>query len=179
MPMMGTTYMDFSTGSFHVDGDAPLTQAQVDSVWRHLPTTGASWVERGHLFVQQFDGAKAFDLGPVERGVKGTSDKARFGWHSTHHHATKKSPAKPPTSGWLLQLKDRPYYWSRDGRWSKDIHEAKRFRLEHEAFTLSNQLHGAVVVPVEAVQGPNRTHATKKKSPAQLQREIDEALIKR
>ena len=89
---MGTTYMDFSTGVFHVDGDAPLTQEQVDSVWHHLPTTGASWVERGNLFVQQFDGAKAFNLGPVERGVKGASDKVRFSGHSKRHHATKKKP---------------------------------------------------------------------------------------
>jgi hypothetical protein len=78
-----------------VDGDAPLTQAQVDSVWRHLPTTGASWVDRGNLLVQQFEGAKAFNLGPVERGVKGASDKVRFGGHSTkRHHATKKLPAQ-------------------------------------------------------------------------------------
>jgi hypothetical protein len=82
---MGTTYMDFSTGVFHVDGDAPLTQAQVDAVWRHLPTTGASWIEHGNLFVQQFDGAEAFNLGPVERGVEGTSDKVRFGVHSKSH----------------------------------------------------------------------------------------------
>lgn len=91
---MGTTYMDFGTGVFRVDGDAPLTQAQVDSVWRHLPTTGASWVERGDLFVQQFDGAQAFNLGPVEHGVKGASDKVRFGGHTKRHHATKKSPAQ-------------------------------------------------------------------------------------
>ena len=76
---MGTTYMDFGSGVFHVDGDAPLTQAQVDSVWRNLPTTGASWIERGHLFVQQFDGAKAFNLGPVAPGVKGVSHKVRLG----------------------------------------------------------------------------------------------------
>lgn len=88
-----------------------------------------------------------------------------------HHAMTKKSRVKQPLSGWLLQLKDRPYYWSRDGRWLKDIHEAKRFRLEHEALTLSNQLHGAVVVPVEAVEGVQRQRATKK-SAAQLDREI-------
>jgi len=61
---MGTTYMDFGSGVFHVDGDAPLTQEQVDSVWIHLPTTGASWVERGHLFAQQRDGATAFNVQP-------------------------------------------------------------------------------------------------------------------
>jgi hypothetical protein len=87
---MGTTYMDFGTGVFHVDGDAPLTQSQVDSVWRHLPTTGASWVERGQLFVQQSDGATAFNLGTVARGVKGVSDKVRLGGH-TRQHATMKS----------------------------------------------------------------------------------------
>ena len=86
---MGTTYMDFGTGVFHVDGDAPLTQAQVDSVWRHLPTTGASWVERGRLFAQQSDGAPAFNLGPVERGVKGVSADVR------RNHATKKKPTAP------------------------------------------------------------------------------------
>lgn len=67
---MGTTYMDFGTGTFHVDGDGPLTQDQVDSVWRRLPTTGAGWIERGRLLVQQWDGAKVFDLGLVERGVE-------------------------------------------------------------------------------------------------------------
>lgn len=96
---MGTTYMNFGTGVFHVDGDAPLTQAQVDSVWQHLPTTGASWVERGQLFVQQSDGAKVFNLGPVERGIKGVSDKLRFGGHAKRkhakrHHAKKKPPAQ-------------------------------------------------------------------------------------
>jgi len=67
---MGATYMDFGSGSFYADGDGPLTQEQVDSVWRNLPTTGASWVDRGRLYAQQFDGARAFDLGPVAPGVK-------------------------------------------------------------------------------------------------------------
>jgi hypothetical protein len=104
---MGTTYMNFSTGVFHVDDDAPLTQEQVDSVWHHLPTTGAGWVEKGHLFVQQRDDGFAFDLGPVEPGVKGVSPDVRLGKakksaraHSTRKkkparaHATKKSPAQ-------------------------------------------------------------------------------------
>jgi hypothetical protein len=105
---MGTTYMDFGTGSFHVDGDAPLTQDQVDSVWLHLPTTGASWVEKGQLFAQQRDGAIAFNLGPVEPGISGVSAAVRLhgkagvkkskAHHSTRkarHHATKKkSPAQ-------------------------------------------------------------------------------------
>jgi hypothetical protein len=105
---MGTTYMDFGSGVFHVDGDAPLTQEQVDSVWLHLPTTGASWVERGRLFVQQRDGATAFNLGPVEPGIKGVSDSVRLHGkagvkksktqHSTRkarqHSAKKKSPAQ-------------------------------------------------------------------------------------
>ena len=100
--------MDFGSGVFHVDGDAPLTQEQVDAVWLHLPATGASWVERGHLFVQQHDGATAFNLGPVEPGIKGVSDSIRLHGkagvkkskthHSTRkaqrHHATKKSPAQ-------------------------------------------------------------------------------------
>jgi hypothetical protein len=38
-----------------------------------------SWIERGSLFVQQFDGAEPFNLGPVEQSVKGTSSKVRFG----------------------------------------------------------------------------------------------------
>ena len=93
---MGPTYMNFGTGVFHVDGDAPLTQEQVDSVWLHLPTTGASWVERGHLFVQQRDGAAAFNLGPVEPGVRGVSDSIRLHGKagikkSTTHHATRKA----------------------------------------------------------------------------------------
>jgi hypothetical protein len=77
----------------------------------------------------------------------------------TRHHATKKSPAQldreidealvKPTLGWIVQLKDRPYYWSRDGQWRKDISAAKRFRLEHEAVTLSNQLHGAIAIPAQ------------------------------
>lgn len=89
--------MNFSTGVFHVEGDGPLTQAQVDSVWRYLPTTGASWIEHGNLFVQQFDGATAFNLGPVERGVKGVSAKVRVrrGGHAKkRQHATKKSAAQ-------------------------------------------------------------------------------------
>lgn len=86
---MGATYMSFGTGTFHVDGDDPLTQDQVDSVWHHLPTTGAGWVERGHLYVQQYDGAKVFDLGPVAPGVKGVSDDTRFG-KKKPKHATKK-----------------------------------------------------------------------------------------
>jgi hypothetical protein len=86
---MAATYMNFSTGVFHVDGDEPLTQAQVDSVWRHLPTTGASWVERGNLYVQQFDGAKAFNLGPVAASVKGVSSAVRTG-----HAKKKRSPAQ-------------------------------------------------------------------------------------
>ena len=91
---MGATYLNFSTGVFHVDGEAPLTQEQVDSVWFHLPTTAAGWVERGRLFVQQFDGAKVFDLGPVERGVKGVSDEVRLGGYKKRHHSTKKSGAE-------------------------------------------------------------------------------------
>ena len=114
---MGTTYMNFGTGVFHVDGDAPLTQDQVDSVWLLLPTTGASWVERSHLFVQQRDGAVAFDLGPVEHGVRGVSDSVRL-----HGKAGVK--------------KSKPHHSTRKAR----------------------------------------RHATKKKSPAQLDREINEAL---
>ena len=100
---MGATYMSFGTGTFHVDGNDPLTQEQVDSVWHHLPTTGAGWVEKGHLFVQQYDGAKVFDLGPVATGVKGVTDRTRLGGYKRQHatkkvtrarraHTTKKSP---------------------------------------------------------------------------------------
>jgi len=98
---MGSTYMDFGTGTFHVDGDGPLTQDQVDSVWRKLPTTGAGWIERGRLLVQQWDGAKVFDLGLVERGVKGVSDAARMkgygvrgGGGAEGGGGSKKSPAQ-------------------------------------------------------------------------------------
>ena len=88
---MGATYMSFGTGRFHVDGDGPLTQEQVDSVWYHLPTTGAGWVKRGHLYVQQFDGAKVFDLGPVEAGVKGVSRETQFGGKKPRHATKKKA----------------------------------------------------------------------------------------
>lgn len=93
---MSTTYMNFGTGVFHVDGDAPLTQDQVDSVWHHLPTTGAGWVEKGRLFVQQRDDGFAFDLGPVESGVKGVSTDVRFGKpkKSTRAHSTRKKPVR-------------------------------------------------------------------------------------
>ncbi len=63
-------YMDFGSGDFRCDGNGPLSQPQVNSVWCSLPTTGAGWIERGRLFVQARDGAKAFDLGPVKPGVK-------------------------------------------------------------------------------------------------------------
>jgi hypothetical protein len=100
---MGATYMDFSTGTFHVDGDDPLTQDQVDSIWYHLGTTGAGWVERGRFYVQQYDGAKVFDLGPVAAGVKGVSQVTRFGGKKPSHmqgfgkksHATKKKAVRP------------------------------------------------------------------------------------
>lgn len=63
---------------------------------------------RGHLFVQQRDGAVAFNLGPVEPGIKGISDSVRLHGkagvkksktsHSVRkasHHSTKtKSPAQ-------------------------------------------------------------------------------------
>lgn len=104
---MGTTYMDFGTGAFYVDGEAPLTQEQVDSVWLHLPTTGASWVERGHLFVQERDGSTAFNLGPVMHGIKGVSNAVRFQHPmstSKRHHATKKSPACHSTKKTSAQL---------------------------------------------------------------------------
>ncbi len=94
---MGTTYMDFGTGTFHVDGDGPLTQEQVDAVWRNLPTTGAAWVDRGRLLVQQRDGAGAFDLGPVESGVKGASDAVRmkgYGVKGGGGGGSNKSPAQ-------------------------------------------------------------------------------------
>ena len=93
--VMGTTYMNFGTGVFHVDGDGPLTQEQVDAVWRNLPTTGAAWVDRGRLLVQQRDGAEIFNLGPVEGGVKGVSDATRMkGYGVGGGGGSKKSPAQ-------------------------------------------------------------------------------------
>lgn len=94
---MGATYVNFGTGTFHVDGDDPLTQDQVDEVWYRLPTTGAGWVEKGHYFVQQYDGAKVFDLGPVAAGVKDVSDKTQQSGYTHGHkrqHATKKKAVK-------------------------------------------------------------------------------------
>jgi len=96
---MGATYMDFGTGTFHVDGDDPLTQEQVDEIWHHLPTTGAGWIEKkrpgkpAHFYVQQWDGAKVFDLGPVEHGVKGVSYDVQHG-KKKPKHATKKKAVK-------------------------------------------------------------------------------------
>jgi hypothetical protein len=63
-------YLNFGSGVFHCSGNGPLSQAQVNSVWCSLPTTGAGWVERGHLRVQSRDGGTVFDLGPVARGVR-------------------------------------------------------------------------------------------------------------
>jgi hypothetical protein len=44
-----------------------------------MSTTGASWVEKGQLFVQQHDGAIAWNLGSVEPGITGVSRKTFLG----------------------------------------------------------------------------------------------------
>lgn len=62
-------YMNFEREEFMCDGAGKLTQPQVNSVFVALPTTGAGWIERGHLRVQAREGAKVFDLGPVAEGV--------------------------------------------------------------------------------------------------------------
>jgi hypothetical protein len=64
-----TSHFLFSNGTLYADGDGPLSQAQVDAIWRSLPTTGAGWIAAGALYVQQFDGAPQINLGPVADGV--------------------------------------------------------------------------------------------------------------
>lgn len=61
-----STWYSFESGVLFADGDGPLSQAQIDSIWHMLPTTGASWIERGSLYVQDRDGGTVVCLGPVE-----------------------------------------------------------------------------------------------------------------
>ena len=69
-------WFSFETNSFYCDTAGLLTQADCYSVWRSLPTTGCAWVDKGHLYVQQCEGAIAFDLGEVESGVSRASEVA-------------------------------------------------------------------------------------------------------
>lgn len=75
-------FVIFATSSgvprLHADGTGPLTQAQVESIWQTLPTTGAAWIRHGRLFVQGHDGAEAGCLGPVEPGVIRCRSDAQF-----------------------------------------------------------------------------------------------------
>ena len=73
-------YVDFSKAVFACSGSGALTQAQVRSVWQTLPMTGAAWIERGRLFVQNKDpdfGGKVFNLGPVASGVTTIKERRR------------------------------------------------------------------------------------------------------
>lgn len=49
--------------------EGPLSQETCEEIWHNLPQTGCAWIERGHLFVQQRDGAIAWDCGEVAEGV--------------------------------------------------------------------------------------------------------------
>ncbi len=58
----------FESNILYADGDGALTQEQIDSIWNLLPTTGAAWIERGQLYVQNREGGKIANLGPVANG---------------------------------------------------------------------------------------------------------------
>ena len=67
------TWFSFERGVLHCDHSDPFTQEDIDSIWRSLPMTGAAWVERGELYVQDCDpevGGRVFVLGPVASGVR-------------------------------------------------------------------------------------------------------------
>jgi hypothetical protein len=61
-----TAWFSFSDGSLRCDTVGPLTVDDYNAIWNSLPTTGCAWVECGNMFVQQCDGAIAYNLGPVE-----------------------------------------------------------------------------------------------------------------
>jgi hypothetical protein len=58
-------WFSFETGTLHCDTVGPLTVDDYNAIWNSLPMTGCAWRERGHMFVQQRDGAIAYDLGEV------------------------------------------------------------------------------------------------------------------
>lgn len=57
--------------------DGPLSQESCASIWEALPMTGCAWIEHGRLYVQQRDGAIAWDCGEAADGV--TAIRARGG----------------------------------------------------------------------------------------------------
>lgn len=75
-------WLSFETNTLHrQDGreDEPLSRAEVDSIFEHLPATGAMWIEKHedgrHLFVNRYAGGSSYDLGLVESNVRrGTRD---------------------------------------------------------------------------------------------------------
>lgn len=64
-------YVDFERSEFSCPParGGKITQPQINSIWLSLPTTGAAWVERGKLYVQNREGGKVFDLGEVATGA--------------------------------------------------------------------------------------------------------------
>jgi hypothetical protein len=62
-------WFSFQDGILRIDHDGPISQSEAYSIWKSLPATGAAWIERGLLFIQQYDGATPVVLGAVERGV--------------------------------------------------------------------------------------------------------------
>jgi hypothetical protein len=62
-------WYSFDSRTLYVEGEGPLSQEQVSSIWNCLPTTGCARIERGKLFIQQRDGAEIL-LGDVAAGVR-------------------------------------------------------------------------------------------------------------
>jgi hypothetical protein len=69
---MSNARFSFVENVLYVDHEEPLTQADCASIWYHLPTTGAAWIEKGYLFVQDretTDGSSVRIVALVATGV--------------------------------------------------------------------------------------------------------------